>query len=104
VDELEERWPDTDRQVEALARIAERLEGRSRRNTAGLSPRRRTLSEPELNTLRALAAGLNRQETADVLGYSLEGVKSHLKNVRRLLRAKTNAHAVAEGFRRHLLT
>lgn len=99
-DEIEAAWPDPDLRDAALLRCLERVYSqRLPRERTGLE-----LTAAELNTLRALAAGLNRAEAATALGYSLEGVKTHLRAVRRVLAAKTNAHAVAEGFRAGLLT
>jgi DNA-binding CsgD family transcriptional regulator len=62
------------------------------------------LTGQELRTLRALSHGLSEREAAVVLGYTAWGIADHMTNARRLLRAKTNAQAVAEAFRRGLIT
>lgn len=63
---------------------------------AGITARR-------YDVLLLLAEGLTNEEIGAVLYIGTETVKTHVIEIRRALRAKTRAHAVAEAFRRDLL-
>jgi DNA-binding CsgD family transcriptional regulator len=100
VEALEQLWPDADRRHEALLRVAGRVSGRLPFPERGsFLPSRCELSPYERRVLMAIASGLNRDEAATVLGYTLESVKDALRRVRRILGAKTTAHAVAVALR-----
>lgn len=88
-------WPDEDRRDAALERVLIR--------TATIEERDR-LRAGERAVLLALSHGLDRREAAVALGYSLETVKVYLRDAKRILAAKTAAHAVAEAIRRGLIT
>lgn len=64
---------------------------------------RSELTAAEARVLEALSRGLTREEAAVLLGIGLESVKSHLKRIRRVLRAKTTTHAVAQALRLGLI-
>jgi LuxR family transcriptional regulator len=61
------------------------------------------LTPQQARTLEAMSRGLNREEAADVLGITVESVKTHLRLARRALRAKTTTHACCEALRRGLI-
>lgn len=61
------------------------------------------LTPAELRCLQAAAAGVIESDATAVLGWSMEAYKAQLVAVRRKLRAKNTAHAVANGFRAGLL-
>lgn len=100
-------WSDPDRRDQALHRLSARVlydlqvpNGSHRHYTPQLVPPLPSeLTPHERLILQALASGLNREETAQVVGCGLESVKEELKTVRRKLAAKTTAHAVANALR-----
>jgi DNA-binding NarL/FixJ family response regulator len=53
--------------------------------------------------LQLLSLGLTEQQVADELGLGRETVKSHSKEIRRHLGARSKTHAVAIGFQTGLL-
>lgn len=59
----------------------------------------RPLSGRELEVVRWLSVGLVKHEIADVMCVTVETVKSHVKNAKRVARAKTAAHLVAVALR-----
>lgn len=89
---LSELWPDPDRRVEALARVAERVYSDDR------GPTRR-----ELDCLTAASHGLREHETAELLGVAYSTVHDTLARARRVLRAKTTTQAVVLALRAGLI-
>ena len=65
---------------------------------------RDTLTEPERRTLEAMSHGLDREQTGQVLGVSVEVIKDRLKVARRVLRAKNTTHACCEALRLGLIS
>jgi DNA-binding CsgD family transcriptional regulator len=61
------------------------------------------LTARETSALNAASHGMNRDDSAVLLGISSETVKSHLTACRRKLRARTTTHAVALAIRRGLI-
>ena len=61
------------------------------------------LSKKELNVLRCWAVGQTDEMTADQLGLSIEHVIANGKRACFLLRAKSEAHAVANAIRAGLI-
>jgi DNA-binding NarL/FixJ family response regulator len=55
------------------------------------------LSPKQLAALRLLAQGLERKQIAERMGIGEETVKTHVAEIRRKLRARTSAQAVALG-------
>lgn len=71
----------------------------------GLAPQRRvTLTERELQVLRAMADGKSNAEIGRELFVSEDTVKTHARRLFRKLGARDRAHAVAAGFRAGLVT
>lgn len=62
-----------------------------------------TVTKRGREVLECLSRGLGYSGTAEVLGISDQTVQTHLKNAMRALRAKNQAHAVAEALRRGLI-
>lgn len=99
--------PDEDRNDAGLSRLLARvIADRATRNGAGSGGRYALpesspfkLTERERQVLVCLANGLDRQETAALLGVSPNTVADHLALSKRRLSAKTRAHAVAIAFR-----
>jgi DNA-binding CsgD family transcriptional regulator len=108
VDELDQNWPDLDRQEVALGRVARRMAGLDPfPERSGSQERRvaeRALTPGERHCLQGVAAGLRYHEVADVLGLSSETVRTNLERARRILGAKTMAHAVALALREGQIT
>jgi len=77
--------------------VAGRLIGRVRRPRGGLSPR-------ELEVLRLVAGGATNREAAARLFISEASVKTHLLHIYNKLDVRDRASAVAEAYRRGLLT
>lgn len=92
--------PDPDRRHDALLRLDAVVRNSDlvfRGNpTVTVSPR-------AVQVLECLSRGLGYSGTAEVLGISDQTVQTHLKNAMRALRAKNQAHAVAEALRRGLI-
>lgn len=63
-----------------------------------------TLTERELEILRLLAEGARPAEVADRLFVSIKTVKNHLTSVYSKLGVQTGAQAVAEAYRRGLVS
>jgi DNA-binding CsgD family transcriptional regulator len=57
----------------------------------------------ELEVLRYTSYGLKWRECADAMGIAPDTVMAHLSHVRRKLRAKNTAHAVAIALRLGLI-
>ncbi|NBH10160.1 response regulator transcription factor [Amycolatopsis sp. SID8362] len=66
------------------------------RRTVGLTQRQH-------ETLRLIACGLRNAEIGDLLGVSVETVRTHVKQIMLRLAAVDRAHAVARGYQRGLL-
>lgn len=107
---LDELWPDPDRRDSALERLLARVVVDEQRDndpdafTAARTHelerlRKRVPTPPELRALTAISHGLQSAEAAFVLGYTPRGMEEKLRNVRRKLRAKNTAHAVALALR-----
>jgi DNA-binding CsgD family transcriptional regulator len=62
------------------------------------------LDDVDKRILIALAAGLRPQDIAIVLNYSPDYIADRMVRIRRNLRAKTQAHAVANAFRSGLIS
>jgi len=77
--------------------VAGRLIGQVRRPRGGLSPR-------ELEVLRLVAGGATNREAAARLFISEASVKTHLLHIYNKLDVRDRASAVAEAYRRGLLT
>jgi len=71
---------------------------------AGGKPPGTTLTERELEILRLLATGARPQQIADKLFVSIKTVKNHLTSVYAKLGVQTGAQAVAEAYRRGLVS
>lgn len=71
---------------------------------AGKRPPGTTLTERELEILRLLATGARPQQIADQLFVSIKTVKNHLTSVYAKLNVQTGAQAVAEAYRRQLVS
>lgn len=65
---------------------------------------REKLSERELQVLESAAAGLTFSETGERLHVSPETVKSHSKNLRQILGARSMTQAVATALRKGLIS
>jgi DNA-binding CsgD family transcriptional regulator len=63
----------------------------------------RTPSARELQVLALIAEGMTDSEIGGRLFVASNTVKSHVKNLRAKLGARSRAHAVAVGFRRGLI-
>jgi DNA-binding CsgD family transcriptional regulator len=63
-----------------------------------------TLTDREREMLRCLADGMKRQEICGELWIALSTLKFHMRNMKRKMGARTQAHAVAIGFREGWLT
>lgn len=92
--ELEHLWPDPDRRDEALFRVAVAI---------GRAHERTHLTPMEVRVLEALSHGLGREGAAEVLGVTVETVKSWTLQARRVLRAKNTTHACCEALRQGLI-
>jgi DNA-binding CsgD family transcriptional regulator len=103
--DLEHLWPDPDRRDSACMRALIRVAAQPERWTIKAAPMvpRDSLTDAELRTLQAMSVGLSRYEAAEVLGVGLETVKDRLKVARRILAAKTTAHACCEALRQGLI-
>jgi DNA-binding NarL/FixJ family response regulator len=64
---------------------------------------REELTERELAVLRLAADGLQNHEIGQRLFIAEETVKTHIKHLLAKLPARSRAHAVALGFRKHLI-
>jgi DNA-binding NarL/FixJ family response regulator len=64
---------------------------------------REELTERELAVLRLAADGLQNHEIGQRLFIAEETVKTHIKHLLAKLPARSRAHAVALGFRQHLI-
>ena len=107
--------PDEDRREGALIRILERcLVNRRYRNRRGGGqlfrwnppPRQQPsteLTDKELLILKGLSHGLSLVETADVTGFKFQMCKTAMRRIKRKLRAKTRAQAVANAMRQGLI-
>jgi len=62
-----------------------------------------TLTPREVEILRLIARGFTYQETADVLGISMQTVHTHLKRIYRKLAVHSKTEAVFEADQRRLL-
>jgi DNA-binding CsgD family transcriptional regulator len=93
VDELEALWPDPDRRVAALARLAERM-----------ARPERALTAMEVRCLQVLSHGSGNEAGAVLLGIGVEAFKDHTKRARRVLKAKDSTHAVAQALRLGLIS
>ncbi len=94
---------DPERQDAALLRLLLRCSDVAERNKGGADLRAFRLSAEELRTLQALSYGVGSQGAADLTGYTLEGVKSHTKQARRILGAKNTTHACCQAVRLGLI-
>jgi DNA-binding NarL/FixJ family response regulator len=94
VESLRELWPDPDRRHDALVRLAVNVHEAEFPDY---------LTPQQARVLEAMSRGLNRHETAELLGISVESTKTHLKLATRALRAKTTTHACCEALRRGLI-
>ena len=79
-------------------------ERRSARPGGNFSRDKLALTSREREMLRCLAEGMNRQEICAELWLALSTVMFHMANMKRKLGARTQAHAVAIGFREGWLT
>ena len=61
------------------------------------------LSVREIEVLRYIAAGFTAKEVGVKLGIALDTIKTHIAGIRRKLKAKNSAHAVALAFRQGIL-
>lgn len=61
------------------------------------------LTDQQREVLYHVSRGLENTEVADLLGVSLDTVKTHLYRLYRRLDARNRAHAVRRGFERGLL-
>lgn len=86
------------------AALVERLRT-IRENALGLRPVASTLTRREWEVLDLLCAGMTVQDAAETLTLSVETVRSHVKNLRRKLGARSRGEAVslADGLRAELL-
>ena len=78
--------------------VTQHLMGQVRRPGAG------TLTEREKEVLRLVATGASNREAAAALFIGEASIKTHLQHIYDKLGARDRASAVAEGYRRHLLT
>jgi len=62
------------------------------------------LSLEQIKILKLAADGYRMHEIADELGYCENTIKRKIHQMREILQAKTCAQAVAEGYRRGILT
>lgn len=62
-----------------------------------------TLTPREIEILRLIARGFTYQETADVLGISMQTVHTHLKRIYRKMAVHSKTEAVFEADQRRLL-
>lgn len=61
------------------------------------------LSPRQLEVLDLVAKGLSNKEIADILGFSKDGAKEHLKQIYQKLGVSTRAEATAEALRKGIL-
>jgi DNA-binding CsgD family transcriptional regulator len=66
-------------------------------------PATHDLVSRDVEVLRLLADGAETREIAEALGYSERTIKEAITQTKRLLGARTRAHAVAEAMRLHLI-
>lgn len=57
------------------------------------------LQPSHLRVLNAISHGLTEEEAAVVLGETRDSVKTHMREARRALAAKNQAHAIARALR-----
>lgn len=69
------------------------------RTTVPRKPARRLLSGRERDVLSFAAQGRTREETADLLGVSVETVATHLRNARGKIGTRNTTHTVIEALR-----
>jgi DNA-binding CsgD family transcriptional regulator len=107
--DVDDIWPDSDRRGGALERV-----GRSvlfdvqtpnlrRWRRRAFDVTRYRITDQERRVVSGLAGGLTRQETAEVLGVTLESVKHSVKFAKRKLQAKTLPQLVANAIRQGLI-
>jgi DNA-binding CsgD family transcriptional regulator len=107
--DVDDIWPDPDRRDGALERV-----GRSvlfdvqspnlrRWHRRAFDVTRYGITDQERRVVSGLAGGLTRQETAEVLGVTLESVKHSVKFAKRKLQAKTLPQLVANAIRQGLI-
>lgn len=109
MNELEELMPDPDRRDAALARINDAINGyryKNRRRKRGgrgriarLQRRTRDLTPRERQIALCFSHGLNNVETAEVLGVTVETIKSKTKCAKVRVGAKDRWHLVAIALR-----
>lgn len=75
----------------------------SRPEFAGPGPARLDLTEREQEVLRGLVGGLAYKQVADVLGISLDTVRTHIRSVYRKLQVHSVAEAVSRAIRERLV-
>jgi DNA-binding NarL/FixJ family response regulator len=61
------------------------------------------LTERQLDVLRALSEGRSYRETGEVLGISVDTVRSHIRHTYAALQVRSAAHAVSQALSRGLL-
>ena len=88
-------WSDPDRRDDALIRVLVRAHSQPWPHET-----RENLTDKERRLVQALASGLTIKEAAVVLGVTFHTARVEVRRVRRMLQAKTNAHAVAVAMRR----
>lgn len=96
---LAELWPDDDRRDAAVEHLLARITLDDTIRAARGGP----LTPKQREVLVCLSHGTGRNGAADLMGCNLETVKSHLRQLKRTLAAKDNAHAVAIAIRTGLI-
>ena len=92
-------WPDR-----LLTNIGRRpLVDESAIRSGVAAPGRRDLSQGEVRVLEAFSRGMTAEMAAEILGVTIETVKSQLKSARYRIRAKNTTHACCEALRQGLL-
>lgn len=64
---------------------------------------RGNLTPREQEALALAATGLSQKQGAEIMGIGEESFKNYIRGARRALRARTTAHAVANGMRRGVI-
>ncbi len=95
MEDLVQIWPDRDRRSDALLRCL--IDVHQHEPPDALTPN-------QARVLEALSRGLGDKGAADLLGVTIESIKTSSQLARRKLKAKNTTHACCEALRRGLIT
>lgn len=99
-EDVDRLMPDPDRRDDALERIQATIDLADRIWPTHVLPH---LTPGQTRVVEALSHGLGYSGAAEVLGMSEHTVQTHVKRAMRSMRAKNQAHLVAEALRHGMI-